>query len=327
MPLQAHLTKAYSSNDIDLLRSQLHDVVLTEGKELPNPPHQQVLISGRPTREQLERSPNLHSVIVPFAGIPAPTRELLLDFPQLTLYNIPYNAKPTAEMALALLFAAAKFVVPIDQALRHNDWRPRYNGTSTIILHGKTALILGYGRIGRHIAPVCRALGMDVIGVRRTVKVEGQRAQDGTVEYSTSALDALLPRADVLLIALPHTPQTEGLIDARALAALPKSAIVVNVGRGPVVEQEALYRALKEGTLLAAGIDVWYNYPKDETDRTDTQPADFPFHELPNVVMSPHRAGWLEAAEKWRMNELAVVLNALAAGQPVPNRVDVERGY
>ncbi len=105
--------------------------------------------------------------------------------------------------------------------------------------------------------------------------------------------------------------------------------MLVNVGRGAIVEQQALYAALRERRILAAGIDVWYNYPRDETSRTATPPADLPFHELDNVVMSPHRAGALYANENdvLRMEHLAASLNAAQRGESIPNRADLDRGY
>ena len=111
------------------------------------------------------------------------------------------------------------------------------------------------------------------------------------------------------------------------MAALPKGAIVINVGRGPVINEEALYNALHAGRLAGAGIDVWYTYPHGEEERGHTLPSRFPFHELDNVVMSPHRGGWLEAAEGRRLQELATLITAAANGEDVPNKVDKVLGY
>ena len=140
-------------------------------------------------------------------------------------------------------------------------------------------------------------------------------------------LHALLPRADVLLCVLPETPETTGLVGAAELALLPPHAIVVNVGRGPVIDEAALYHALADRRIKAAGIDVWYDYPHGKEARSHTLPSRFPFHELDNVVMSPHRAGWLSAAEEARLAALAELLHAAADGRPMPNLVDKDLGY
>ena len=114
---------------------------------------------------------------------------------------------------------------------------------------------------------------------------------------------------------------------ARELAALRPGALLVNVGRGPTLDEAAIYNALRGGTLRAAGIDVWYAYPQTLEERTSKAPSRFPFHELDNVVMSPHRGGWLSEAEVDRLDQLAALLNAAATGQPMANRVDKALGY
>jgi phosphoglycerate dehydrogenase-like enzyme len=142
-----------------------------------------------------------------------------------------------------------------------------------------------------------------------------------------SALDRLLPRTQALIITLPHTPETDDLIGERELKLLPQGAVLVNIGRGPIVDENALFRALRDGHLHSAGLDVWYNYPPDEESRAETFPANLPFHELDNVVLSPHRGGATMESNVLRMEHLAALLNAAAAGEPMPNKVDITAGY
>lgn len=153
--------------------------------------------------------------------------------------------------------------------------------------------------------------------------------EDNVEIYPAKALPDLLPKTDYLVAALPHTPKTEGLLGKKELSMLPRDAIVVNIGRGAIINQSALFIALQTRSIAAAGIDVWYNYSKDEEARLHTQPADFPFYELDNIVMSPHRAGGLNTddTERLRMTHLAVLLNAAAQGKEMPNRVNREKGY
>ena len=266
-----------------------------------------VLVDGVPDRERAE---GCRAIVIPYAGVPKKTRELAsrLGVP---LYNLHHNAAPTAEMAMALLLAAAKRVVPLDRALRADDWRPRYSDARDTLLSGKTVVILGHGAIGRRVAVACEGLGMEVVAVRR---------RDGV------ALSELLPRADALMICLPSTPETEGLIGTEELALLPDGALLVNVARGPIVDEQALYDALRSGRI-AAGLDVWYEYPKKEDDRGRTPPSSLPFHELENVVMSPHHGGLTKETESLRARHLAGLLNALARGEEPESRVDLERGY
>jgi phosphoglycerate dehydrogenase-like enzyme len=324
MKLSVHLLRQPDLASLAHLRAHLDaEVHLTFGSGLPVPAEYHVLVAGRPQREHLTASPNLHALIIPWAGLPEATRDLMCDFPHITVHNLHHNAVPVAEMAVTLMLAAAKLVVPLDQALRAHDWTPRYHHPDpTILLEGKTALILGYGAIGQRVAHLCQALGMQVMAIRRHVS-----ALSPDEIYPPDALHSLLPKANVLIICLPQTPETTGLIGERELALLPQGAVLVNVGRGPIVDEAALYHALREGTLHSAGLDVWYNYPTDEASRPHTSPSAYPFHELDNVVMSPHRGGGSDETGRLRMRRLAGLLNAAARGDEMLNRVDLQAGY
>jgi len=326
MTLSAFLLHPPDPEPLATLREQLApEVELILGPELPEPATYHVLVAGRPEREHLEASARLHTLIIPWSGMPEETRELMLSFPDVGVHNLHHNAEPVAELTLALLLATAKFVVPLDQALRRHDWTFRYEPPPTALLHGKTALILGYGAIGRRVAQACRALGMTVVATRRSAVARYE--EEGVAVHPAAALPKLLPCANALIVTLPLTPETEGLLGEAELASLPEGAVLVNVGRGAIVEQEALYEALRAGRLLGAGLDVWYNYPPDAESRADTPPADYPFHELENVVMSPHRGGSTDETGRLRMTHLAQLLKAIAGEEEPPNRVDVAAGY
>jgi phosphoglycerate dehydrogenase-like enzyme len=326
MTLHAHILNMSTTASLDELRVRLHPSVhLTDGTGLIDPQSIALLITGFPKRSDLDACPQLQALIAPFAGVPAETCALLRDYPNVTLHSLHYNVTPTAEMAVALLLAAAKVIPPLDRALRCNDWTGRYGVTPATTLAGKTALILGYGMIGRRIAPVCQALGMRVIGVKRHAPTAPD--DHGVAVHPVDHLHRLLPEVDALIVALPETPETTGIIGAVELAMLRPGAIVVNVGRGPTIDEEALYLALRNGVIRSAGIDVWYHYPQTKEARNDTPPSRFPFHELDNVVMSPHRAGWLSEAEHDRLAGLAEMINAAAAGREIPGLVDKVLGY
>ena len=309
----------------EVLESSLdQDVEIITGLDLPQPADYHILISGRPSAEQIEASPNLHTLLIPWAGLPDVTAELMGDYPNIAIHNLHHNAVTTAETALTLMMAASKYLLPIERAFRSLDWRPRYAPNPAITLNGKTALILGYGSIGQHVGRVCTALGMHILATRR----DPTQPTDAPGEvHPPGALHSLLPQANVLIITLPLTDETRGLISGRELELLPDKAVLVNVGRGSVVDQHALYNALKSGKLHSAGLDVWYNYPPDEDSRAHHPPADFPFHELDNIVMSPHRGGGSAEIEVRRMEHLAAFLNQAAAKKLLPNRVSLEKGY
>ncbi len=299
--------------------ASLEDVsVCTCGKDIP--PFVQVLIKGVPTREEIAALPQLQAVVVPFAGIPGATRELLLDHPKVSLYNLHHNAADTAEMAIALYMAAAKLVVPRDKGLREGKWSDesflRRGSSASVRAAGKRALILGYGAIGQRIGRVCEALGMRVTGVRRSGPFDNQ-------VRPITELDSLLLQAEALFIALPLTPETKGLLNAERIALLPNNCIVSNIGRGAILEEEPFYLALKENRILRAGLDVWWQYP-DESD-TPTYPSAFPFHELPNVVMTPHIGGASDASEEHRCRALVELVQNIAHEKA--KAASVEGGY
>lgn len=327
MTLKVHYYTNSQAEVLENLYSRLGSgIQITAGKEIPSAAEFQVLINGKPSLEQMQVSPNLHTLIIPYAGVPLTTRTLLADFPGIKVFNLHHNAAPTAEMTIALLMAAAKFLVPIDRTFRESNWTPRYQTNPSLLLEGKCALILGFGHIGQRVGRFCQALGMEVIGVRRNTAAPLLPNLQAEV-HPSQALDQLLPRANALIITLPITSETEGWIGAKQLAAMVPGGILVNVGRGPIVDQTALYKALQGGALSAAGLDVWYNYPGTEEERRDTPPADHPFHELDNIVMSPHRGGGSRDTERLRMEHLAELLNALQDGSPTQNQVNLDLGY
>lgn len=208
----------------------------------------------------------------------------------MAVHNLHHNTVQTAEMALALLLAAARLLVPNDQALRRGDWTLRHNPLPITILHGKTVLILGYDEIGQHVGRVCQALGMTVLAVRRQPAATAPSAPEAAI-YGVAALSSLLPSRCPDGHAAADRRGRAGLVDAGSWRCCQPAALLVNVGHGPVVDEAALYRALASNHLAAARLDVWYRYPESEAERTHTLPSTYPFHELDNVVLSPHSGG------------------------------------
>lgn len=289
-----------------------------------------VLVAGVPEREDIEASTRLRRLVIPWAGLPRKTRELMLQFPDVAVHNLHHNAAPTAELALALMFAAAKRIVPVDRSFRSTDWSSRYQDEQTdLLLAGRRAGVLGYGAVGRRVARACCALELEVTAWSR----RGPRpdvADDPAIRHDAFPTDGLrdaLGAVDVLFLTLPLTPDTDGLIDAKALRHLPVHAVLVNVARGPIVVEKDLYEALAERRIGAAGLDVWWKYPESNEDRMDTQPSEFPFRELDNVVMSPHRAGHSDGTAELRARHLVRTLADCAAGIEPPHRVDLQHGY
>lgn len=322
MSLKVHIIHINLSDFKSLLDP---DIIVTEGREIPEPADYEILVHPNPSKAWIEASPKLRAVVIPWAGIPEKTRKVMAAYSQLSVHNLHHNNFNTAELGFALLLAAAKNIIPMDQALRKNDWTPRYQNSKAILLRGRTALILGFGEIGKALGSYCLALGMTV----KATKMHPEANEDnlGIEIYPDDQLHALLPDTDVLLIALPLTEKTENLITEKELSLMPKGSILINIGRGPIVNQAALYEAVKNEHLLAAGSDVWYNYPESKDSRTNTPPADKPFGELHNFVLSPHRGGFVIDVEKQRAVALANLLNTANRGLKIPNKIDLDAGY
>lgn len=290
---------------------------ITHGPEAPK--DTEVLIHGVPKAEELDRLPALRGVIVAWAGVPEGTLKLCRER-NLALFNLHHNAQATAEMAVSLLFACAKNTVPYHNALAKGHWRERMGERQgSLGLAGRTAVVLGYGSIGACVGRMLSAVGMRVIGLRNR-----SQPDEHAEVWGMDRLDKALELAQALVVCAPLTESTRGLIGARELGLLPEDAMVVNVGRGPILDETALYQAAKSGRIRV-GSDVWYRYPRSEEEALSTLPSEQPLHELENVTMSPHHGGNVTGIESLRMAELARLLDAIAAGTAKP--VDLGAGY
>lgn len=290
----------------------------TEAEEQRDWP--EVLVAGRPDVSLLDGA-NLKRVIVPWAGIAGSLREGAQARPHLTVHNSHYNGAMVAQHALALLLACSNRIVSADRALREGDWGSDVDDRHLgVQLSGKVALLLGYGSIGTALRPLLEALGMEVRAYRRRPEAESDIRQ-----YGEGELHQALKDADAVLVSLPNTPATTGLLGSEELALLKPTAIIVNVGRGPLIDERALYEALAEERIMGAGIDVWYQYPKEGV-RTGVLPSAYPFQDLSNVVMSPHRGNDVRDWPLAAAQDVVKTLMALAEGEE-RNVVDLESGY
>jgi phosphoglycerate dehydrogenase-like enzyme len=301
------------------------EIILTEGDNIPEDAMYEILVHPTPSKEWLEASPDLKAVVIPWAGIPGKTREILKSYPKISLHNLHHNNYNTAELGFTLLLAAAKHLIPLDQKLRKNDWTPRYAENKAIMLRDRTVLILGFGEIGQALASYCLGLGMKVMATKK--HPEEYQGNLNVEIYSSNKLHELLPKSEILLISLPLTEETDGLIGEKEINLMPQGSILINIGRGPIVDQFAFYEALKSGHLHSGGSDVWYTYPDSKKSRTNTPPAEVPFGELENFVLSPHRGGMVQEVDCQRARALASLLNAANRGEPIPNKVNIDAGY
>ena len=176
-------------------------------------------------------------------------------------------------------------------------------------LFGKTVAVVGLGPIGLAAARLTKAFGTTVVGLNRTLR---ERPPFVDELCPLSDLLRVMPRCDFVAVCVAHAAETTGLIDAAALRTMKRDTVVVNVARGPVIDEQALYEALRDRTIAGAVIDAWYQYPHDGD--FQLRPSRFPFHELPNVLMTPHSAIWTEGMIERRWAVIAQNIEAIARG-------------
>lgn len=230
---------------------------------------------------------NLKAVFVPFVGI----NHLPIDVLRarnIAVYNCHGNAFSVAERALALTLAGFGRIIEFHNDLKNTKWHGFWVGKGREdyweSIEGKKCAILGTGAIGQKLALFCKAFSCSVIGFKRSPSTQSIPGFDAV----TTNLDEALTGAEIVFITLPLTEHTKHLISERELKRM-QGAWLTNVGRGDIVEEEALYNALVNGTLRGAAIDVWYTYP--EKGSLYGHPSRYPIEELNNVVLSPHVAG------------------------------------
>lgn len=232
--------------------------------------------------------------------------------------NIFEHEIPIAEYCLLAMLEWNIGLRRMDTDLRAGRWTGSFFGAGGVQLHGelagKTVGIVGYGHIGREVAKRTKAFGTTVNVCTRTPQAEDTHAD--RIAGMDSLAD-LLAEADFLVIACPLTEATRGLIGPTEFAVMKETAVIINVARGAVIDEDALYEACANRDIAGAVIDVWYNYPK--TAGEETMPSRHPFHELDNVFLSPHSSGLGEGLLKRRWQRMADNLNAVAEGRRPEN--------
>ena len=265
----------------------------------------------------LDRLPHLKAIVVTDARVrtidyAAAARNGVVILEGKAPADLPSAPAATAEFAWGLILATVRHIPAEAQRLREGLWQKSLG----MPLEGKTLGIVGLGKIGARVARYARAFDMQVLAIRRDVARSAADALDllGGMEI----FDEVLRRADYLLLALPLTPATRGLIGEAQLGLMKPTAMLVNVSRGEIVDELALYQALAGRRLAGAALDVWYRYP---TDAAPTLPARQPFHELPNVLMTPHVSGWTEGMLEARARLIAENIARTARGEPPLNLI------
>ncbi len=272
---------------------------------------------GRIPPALLARADKLRWLQAPQAAPPAGFyyRELIAHPVVITNFREIYNDHIGAHvMAFVLAFARGLHVY-LPRQLRR-EWRPAGRESGDVVhLPEATALVVGVGGIGSEVARLASAFGINVIGVdeRRTAPPPGV-----TELHRAAALDTLLPRADFVILTVPHTPETEGFMNRARFQRMKRGAFFINIGRGMTTRLDDLVAALKAGEIAGAALDVFEQEPL---------PADHPLWTTPGVLITPHTAGHGPYLDERRFAVLSDNAKRFLAGQELRNVVDKSRWF
>jgi len=224
------------------------------------------------------------------------------------------HARPLAEFALMSMLGHMRGLLPTVHAQSVKRWE-RFAGSD---LEGRTVVIVGYGSIGQETGRLAGAFGVTVLGVRRRPEGIDPASVHADELCGPDDLMEFLPRADFLVLAAPHTAETEKMIGAEQLAVIPRDAALVNVGRGSLIDEPALIAALESGHLGAAYLDVFAEEPL---------PLEHPLWSMPNVLVSPHSGSTSDRENRRIVDLFCENLGRWRAGEPLRNQLDVVRLY
>lgn len=293
-----------AENDGDRAAKEQLDTLLSEAD---------VIFGLRFPQDVLIRSPRLKWIQTMSAGIDRFLDAEMIASP-VTLTNVSgIHATPIGEFVLGLMLMFAKNAPLHFQMKQEKQWKR----LPPSILRSKTVGIVGLGSIGREVARLSKAFGMRVLATRRTAKGEG-RARNVDLLLPADELRRLLGESDFVVLAVPVTAETRGLIGEEELRAMKSTAYLINISRGETVDEEALTRALEEGWIASAGLDVF---------ATEPLPPDSRLWELPNVIFSPHVAGGMEEYAERATERFVENLRRYLEGKKLRNVVDKKRGY
>ena len=279
----------------------------------------EVLVCSSATPELIAAMPRLRLVHVSGAGYDKIPLDALPD--GVLLANTFHHGRSIAEHVMMTSMMLLRGVLRSDREMRAGVWSNvivtpghPFGG----VLAGRTLGVVGFGEIGSAVARLGSALGMEIRTVRRNPTAPLPPDLDVAWVGGDDQLHELLAGSDVVVVTIPLTAATRGLIDEAALAAMRPTAVLVNVARGAVVDEQALHDALRTGTIAGAGIDVWWRNPRDPD---QPPPSHLDFTGLDNVILTPHQSGHTEEVFAGRAGDITSNVDALAEGRQLVNVV------
>ncbi len=290
-----------------------------------------IIVGWRPSMELLEKSRRFTLMIFPGAGAHNVAEKMLnLERePMPYLINGHGNSYFTAEHTVGMLLALMCKIIPHHRWMVEGKWRTGDEDAITIPLRHRHVGLLGYGAINSKVHKFLAGYDLKFSAVRKDWDKQTEPTPTELIRYSINQLHDFLIAVDILIVAVPVTPSTDSMIGEAEINLLGENSILVNVARGKVVDEAALFNALNNKFLAGAAIDVWYDYTPEPDNKGRKFPYDksHPFHELGNVVLSPHRAASpFNDLERW--DEVVENIRRFAKGRDdYINVVDLREGY
>jgi phosphoglycerate dehydrogenase-like enzyme len=274
-------------------------------------------VIGGPFKPHHLAAPQLKLLQLPFAGYEWLKPQWLP--PDCTVCNTFEHEIPIAEYVMLGILEWEIQLFRTNADFRTGSWRycMPTQGPFHGEVYGKTLGLIGYGHIGNAIARRADAFGLRTIAVARTARPAP--APLGWLGSGPRDLDKLLQESDYVVVNCVLSQETRGLIDAGRLARMKNNALLINVARGRIVDEQALYQALRDHVIGGALLDTWYRYPFEPGNDETVPPSQFPFHELDNVYMTPHCSAWTRQLLDRRWLSVAANLDRLARGEPLRN--------
>jgi glyoxylate/hydroxypyruvate reductase A len=294
-----------------LLAEQVPEVKVTICEEPASPPSgiadADVLLTWRPHPHVIKALPNLKWIHSTGAGVEAILRNSSLPS-DVTITRTATMCGPLMAQYVITFILAWLFRLPL---LQENQQQRRWQQFNAPLASNFTCTVLGMGDIGQEIAQKCQSIGLKVTGISRS-----GNSVPGFEVLPVSQLEQVLPRTNILVVVLPLTAETEGLLDYQRLSLMPSNSLIVNVARGPIIVEADLIRALQNGTLAGAVLDVFDQEPL---------PVDSAFWEMKNVMITPHIAGPYDPAATTKV--FLENLQRYRIGEPMHYVVDRSREY
>lgn len=293
-------------------------------------PEIDIIVGWRPQKELLENAPNLRLYLNPGVGV----QHLTDLFKEVTknrriiLCNGHGNTYFTAQHAVALLLALTNKIIPHHNWMKQKEWRKGDADARSIPLREREIGLLGYGAINTKVHKLLAGFDVNFHILKRDWDRKRVEKYPTTIRrYNNEQLDDFFKAIDVAIIAVPLTEKTTNLVGKKQLELLGKDGLLVTIARGEVINEEALFTVLKEQKITGAAIDVWYNYRPEPDEDGGKFPSKFPFYELENVVLSPHRgASPMNDLRRW--DEVIENISRFARGEKdFLNMVNLEHEY